>query len=129
MKRGINPSFVIQSAPMSSAMIATHNRFLEMLREELDGDEQEMFVHSFHMFLKYDPYTDFVIDLGMACEWAGFAHKRNAKVSMVKNLVENVDYTITPVPGVNKEIIMMTVDGYKRLCLSANTAKGKTFHS
>ena len=114
---------------MSSAMIATHNRFLEMLREELDGDEQEMFVHSFHMFLKYDPYTDFVIDLGMAYEWAGFAQKSNAKVSMVKNLVKDVDYTITPVPGVNKEIIMMTVDGYKRLCLSANTTKGKTFHS
>ena len=99
-----------------------------MLREELKGEEEQMFLQSFHMFLKHNPKTDFVVDLDTAYVWAGFTQKFNAKANLQKNLVKNVDYTITPIPHTNRDIVMMTVNGYKRLCLSANTTKGKLFH-
>ena len=114
----------------------TEDRLLQLLREELNGEEQQMFVQSFHMYLKHNAKKDFVIDLDNVYEWAGYTRKDNAKTSMLSiGLKEDVDYKIVHVllpkkehrlgGGLNKDTIMMTVNGFKRLCLSASTKKAK----
>ena len=115
---------------------ATEDRLLQLLREELNGEEQQMFVQSFHMYLKYNAKKDFVIDLDDVYEWAGYTRKDSAKTSMLGiGLKENVEYKIVPLlrpkteqkqqGGHNKDTIMMTVNGFKRFCLSAGTKKAK----
>ena len=106
----------------------TNARLVQMLREELNGDEQNMFVQSFYMYLNHNPSKDFVVDLDEAYKWAGFTLKGHAKTCMKKNLVKDIDYMVTPIPRTNMDIVKMTVNGFKKLCMSANTAKGKEFH-
>ena len=113
---------------ISSKCAMTSARFVQMLREELGGDEQNLFVQSFYTFLSYNPTKDFVVDLDKAYEWAGFTLKGHAKTCMKKNLVKDIDYTLTPIPRTNMDRIKMTVNGFKKLCFSANTAKGKEFY-
>lgn len=89
-----------------------------------------MFVNHFHMYLlaKQD---EFVIDLDDVYEWIGFTQKHHAKRALVRVLTENESYIITKGNdddgrgGHNKDVIMMTVRGFKKLCMSSGTEKGQ----
>ena len=117
---------------------------LELLREELDTEEQRMFLDGFTAYLSCDARRDFVVDLDDVYEWMGFTRKDHAKTKLTKTLVEGKDYTIINSQffapaiagaktdndaeadgrgGHNKERIMMTVHGFKRLCMAAGTEK------
>ena len=81
---------------------------------------------------------DFVIDLDNVWQWLGFSQKVNSKCVLEKNFIENSDYKIF-VPevagakkenrgGHNKEIIMLTINAFKRFCLKAGTKKADEIH-
>ena len=110
---------------MSNMPSIITERFMQMLREEFSGEEQEMFVQDFLVFVDHDSLKDFVIDFDNLYLWAGFACKYYAKTNMQNNLVKNIDYTISPIPHTNKNKIMMTVHGFHIWCSSSHTAKGK----
>jgi phage anti-repressor protein len=70
-------------------------------------------------------------------KWIGFSQKVNAKVVLEKNFVENTDYKITlshvrkqtdTRGGQNKEVIMLTINAFKRFCLKAGTKKSDEIH-
>ena len=137
------------AAALWSSASADDDELLTMLRKELTTDEQRIFLDNFHTFLHNDPRRDFVVDLDGVYEWLGFTRKDNAKTKLMKTLVEDEDYKTgssaflqsqkctepdRPVgevflrlqenpSGRPSERILMTVHGFKRLCMAAGTEK------
>jgi phage anti-repressor protein len=110
---------------------------VEKVRQNFNTYEQQMFVSSFYCYLNYDDKRDFVIDLDNVWKWIGFSQKVNAKVLLEKNFIENTDYKITVSlerkqnearGGHNKEVIMLTINAFKRFCLKAGTKKSDEIH-
>jgi hypothetical protein len=101
------------------------DRLLALLRQELSGEEQQMFVTSFSTYLQHNPTRDHVVDLDDVWEQIGFTRKDNAKRAVTTHL-EPDQYKVILLKfeeqsdrrgGANKELIMLTVDGFKELCL------------
>ena len=88
--------------------------------------------------MKYDYKNDFVIDLDDVWKWLGFQQKYHAKYLLEKQFIINNDYKIfaheasgakkNARGGHNKEIIMLTVDTFKKFCLKAGTKKADEIH-
>jgi phage anti-repressor protein len=110
-----------------------------LLLEHFNTDEQQQFVENFKLYLQYgqDHVDSFVIDLDNVWEWVGFLTKGNAKRHLQKMFDNGTDYCIQNTlctqdkrvhpthGGQNKETIMLTVNAFKALCMTANTDKGK----
>ena len=88
----------------------------------------------FHAYLQHDPRKDFVVDLDDVFQWLGFTRKDNAKVVVNKILREGIHYRAlllqpqeqtTGRGGHNKECILLTIHGFKQLCMAANTDKAR----
>lgn len=128
------------------------DELLATLLERLSTAEQQAFVRNYHMYLQYYRCTDtdFVIDLDNVISDIGFSLRGNAKAAIVKHLELGVDYTVQESaegvflrtqkndPGTEpaavstharvgrpKETIHMTVHGFKQLCMSARTDRGR----
>jgi phage anti-repressor protein len=107
----------------------------KMLMDDFSSDEQQQFVKHFQMYL--DHGTDdvkFVIDLDNVWEWMGFGKKGNAKSHLIKFYKQDTDFKVTILlppqqkrvhGGQNKETIMMNVNTFKSMCMTANTERGK----
>lgn len=110
---------------------------LRMLRTRMTTDEQMIFVDSFHVYLKYGYRTEFVVDLDDVYQWIGFPRKDHAKATLTRSLTLDAQYIIqqTQQEGAAchvlpdgrgcKETILMTVRGFKTLCLASNTDRAK----
>jgi phage anti-repressor protein len=112
-----------------------------LLKSELTGAEQQLFVDGFHAYMTYDARTDFVVNLDNVYEWLGFTRRDNAKRLVHKHLAYGVHFktdfsgaslllrseeqTSDPRGGHNKEDVRMTVHGFKQLCMAANTDKSR----
>ena len=114
-----------------------------MLKEEMNTDAQRMFTDSFAKNLMSDPDRDFVIDVVDVLPFLGFSGKDKAKDCIMRHLKLNVHYkiekkdTLGHAPrseqvsgtscsthgGHNRERIMLTVSGFKHLCMVAGTAQ------
>lgn len=110
---------------------------LEKVRQNFNTYEQQLFVSSFYCYLNYDDKCDFVIDLDNVWKWIGFSQKDAAKRLLEKNFIEDTDYKITGSlerkkkdarGGHNKEVIMLTINTFKRFCLKAGTKKSDEIH-
>ena len=129
-------------------LATTEDRLLALLKAKLTGEEQQQFIAGFSRFLNNNPITDFVVDFDFAVEWLGISTKGNAKRILVGCLIEGEDYESTAVQpsnllianegqvpnqvgrnlggaGLNKETIMLTVNGFKTFCMAAGTEKAK----
>lgn len=71
----------------------------------------------------------FPVDFDIAWKLAGYSTKANAKKRGLKKLEENIDFSYlgmkTPSSGRPSELIGLSNDGFKTLCLMANTETGK----
>ena len=118
----------------------TDNELSSLLRAELSSEEQRLFLDGFQAYLQHDPRKDFVVDLDDVYQWLGFSRKDPAKRTITTQLTEGVHFkTINNAPrllhrsveqtsgrgGHNKETTMMTVHGFKQLCMAANTDKAR----
>lgn len=112
------------------------NNLINMLNEELNTEDQQIFLQNFKCYLNNDQEHDFVIDLEFTFKWIGFTRKDNIKRLLEKHFIINIDYKIL-LPkeeksnstinheGRPKETIMMTPNTFKELCVLASTEKGK----
>jgi hypothetical protein len=98
-------------------------------------------------YVTCDVSNDFVIDLDIVFKAIGFTRKDNAKRIVMKNLKEGIDFQIAGVqqerekrwgfphlggkptsPSVGgrpSETVMLTVNGFKQICMMAETAQGR----
>jgi hypothetical protein len=111
------------------------NELLTLLKTELTSEEQQLFLQGFYSYLQYDSRKDFVINLDDIFAWLGFSRKDHAKRVLTKGLQKGVHYEVL-LPqvgeqkqdgrgGVNKESVVMTVHGFKQLCMQAGTEKAR----
>jgi len=117
------------------------NKLVNKIKENFTNNEQQLFLTSFYCYLNYESKKDFIIDFDNVWKWAGFTRKDNAKRLLEKCFIVEVDYKIqkaapqvggafftTVNGGQNKEIILLTVNTFKKFCLKANTKKADEIH-
>ena len=130
---------LIESNPITKLNGNYQSKLVEKVQKNFSNYEQQMFVASFYCYLKHDYKNDFVIDLDDVWKWLGFQQKVKAKALLEKHFVINKDYKLllsqpgkqeniiisSPVGGEkndtrgghNKEIIMLNIETFKKICL------------
>lgn len=129
---------LIENNPITKLNGNYQSKLIEKVQKNFTGYEQQMFVSSFYCYLKYDNKNDYVIDLDNVWKWLGFQQKVKAKVLLTKNFHDNIDYKILLSPpgkknntthgGHNKEVIMLNVDTFKKMCMKTCTKKADEIH-
>lgn len=128
---------LIEKNPITKLSGNYQSAMIERVRTNFTTYEQQLFISSFYCYLNYDDKTDFVIDLDNVWKWIGFSQKIRAKELIERNFIENTDYKITlshvrkqtdTRGGQNKEVIMLTINAFKRFCLKAGTKKSDEIH-
>jgi len=143
---------LIESNPVTMLHANSQSKLVEKIKTKFSSYEQQLFISSFYCYFKYNPKTDFVIDLDNVWKWLGFSQKDAAKRVVEKNFVIDKDYKrllhraveqtkSTNTMGVevgeakksnrgghNKETIMLNVETFKKFCLKAGTKKADEIH-
>ena len=141
---------LIESNPITKLNGNYQSKLVEKVQKTFTNYEQQMFLASFYCYLKHDSKNDFVIDLDNVWKWLGFSSKHKSKELLNKIFVLNKDYkSLLTQPGEqkntiislessgekkgnrgghNKELIMLNVDTFKKICLKAGTKKADEIH-
>ena len=138
---------IMKSNPLRQLSINYQNKFINKIQKEFTTEEQHIFISSFYSFLHYKKDNDFVIDLNDIWKWLGFSRKDPAKRLLEKNFEKEKDYIILLSikttannsitnnnikilggVGFNKEIILMNINTFKKLCLKSKTKKADIIH-
>ena len=117
------------------------NKLINKIKVSFSDTEQKLFLASFYCFLNYDSKKDFVVDFDKVWKWLGFTRKSDGKRLLEKHFTIDIDYQIKKLAteiavasfeqhgGQNKEIIMLTVNTFKKFCLKAGTNKADEVHN
>lgn len=138
---------LIENNPITKLSSDYNVRLLSKIKSNFTNFEQKVFLTSFYCYVNYNPTTDFVIDLDNVWKWMGFSKKHNAKYMLEKNFNIGKDYKKTSLQNVgnvfapeasgaknegrgghNREVIMLNINTFKRLCLKAGTKKADEIH-
>lgn len=135
-KMNIDIVTLIENNPITKLNGNYQNKLINKIKNNFTNYEQQLFLSSFYCYLKYDPYTDFVINLDNIWEWLGFSQKVRAKELLEKNFNVNMDYKCLLSEerkqlrgGHNKEIFMLNINTFKKFCLKACTKKADEIHN
>lgn len=90
------------------------------------------FIDDFYTIYDFNEYNnnDFIIDIDIVVKWLD-SRKSRIKETLVNTYNLNIDYKISKekpnskISKSNKEIILLTPDCFKRLCLLSKTEKGE----
>lgn len=89
------------------------------------------FIDDFYNIYNYNEYNsvDFIINLHIVSKWLD-TRKEKLKETLINSYNKNIDYIITKekdgkISKSNKEIILLTPDCFKRLCLLSRTKKAE----
>ena len=125
---------LIESNPIARLNRTYQNKFIQKVQEKFSETQQQLFIGSFYCYLNYEK-NDFVIDLENVWKWLDFSRKDPAKVVLEKHFVKDIDYIVFQQPlenpkmgGRPKEIILMNINTFKKLCLKSNTKKADEIH-
>ena len=129
---------LIENNPITRLSNDYNIKLLSKIKEKFTDFEQQLFLSSFYCYLNCDPVKDFVIDLDNVWKWLGFGQKVKAKTLLEKHFIINNDYKISICPlakkddiprgGQNKDIFMLNINTFKKLCLKAQTTKADEIH-
>lgn len=133
----VNIVKLIEDNPITTLSKFYQGNLLNKIKNNFDTEEQKMFITSFYCYLRLKK-EDFIIDLDEIWKWLGFSQKIRAKELLQKHFKEDLEYKILLSStreqkeenrgGKNKEIIMLTIKTFKKLCLKANTSKADQIH-
>jgi hypothetical protein len=108
------------------------NILVEKLKINFTSEEHILFLQKF--YICYSNTTDeHVVDVEDILNWVGFSRKEKVKNLLIKHYIFNKDYILNKIDkdkaiggsGINKEIILMTTNCFKTICLTAKTEKSK----
>ena len=122
---------LIQNNPIEKLTNEYQTRLLERIKDTFNDDDQQLFVASFYCYLKYDPKTDYVINMDDVWKWLGFSRKDNCKRIIEKHFISDTDYKIAlrnsaerkNEGGFNKETILMNIETFRALRFLNGTQK------
>jgi len=144
----INFIELIERNPITRLNKDYQNTLISKIEKSFTETQQQLFLASFFCYLNHDNKKDFIIDFDDVWKWTGFSRKGDAKRMLEKNFVIDIDYQVkkatmatTPAAlqvgeavfdtlngGQNKEIILLTVNTFKKFCLKADTKKADEIH-
>ncbi len=87
-------------------------------------DEVFIFLNNFTEYIGFDKNDNFIIDVDNIYKWIGYTQKVNAKRAILRVLSPNTQYIIEESDS-NREIIKLTPNAFKELCMFADTTKAK----
>ena len=111
--------------------MAEHPDVLSTLLNEFGDEQQKVFIRNFQLYTKLGDSNDFVIPVDAeVVRLVGYARKDRVITVMRQALLENRDYKVverTPANGGRSTRgYVLTPNGFKHLCMVADTANGKT---
>lgn len=140
---------LIESNPITTLTGNYQSKLIEKVAQSFSNYEQQLFLSSFYCYLNHAK-TDFVIDLDNVWKWLGFSSKHKTKELLEKHFTINKDYETPNATqtggqkktrgsidltaksdnrgGHNKEIIMLSIETFKKICLKAGTKKANEIH-
>jgi hypothetical protein len=124
---------IIKQNPLKQLTSNNQNKFITKIINDFSTEEQQIFIINFYGFLHYKN-SDYIINLDNIWKLIGFARKDACKVVLLKFAVLDIDYKILlsneykKQGGRNKEIILMNIKTFKKLCLKSKTKKADTVH-
>ena len=137
----INIVQLIEKNAMTRLSKEYENKLVNKIKDNFSDNQQQLFVASFYTFLNYDAKKDFVIDFDNVWKWLGYSRKDNAKTTLNKFFVVDVDYKLNKTApaktgavletingGQNKETILLNVNTFKKFCLKSGTKKADEIH-
>lgn len=124
---------LISNNPPTKLSKPYQSKLINKIKHTFDEEQHQIFVASFYCYLNYDSKKDFVIDLDDIWRWLGFSRKDACKRILEQNFTYDIDYILLHTDkeqsekrgGHNKEMIMLTVDTFKMLCILSQTEKAK----
>ena len=128
---------LLERNPITKLSKDYQNTLISKIEKIFTETQQQLFLASFFCYLNHDNKKDFIIDFDNVWKWTGYCRKNDAKKVLEKNFNFDIDYkvksaTATSVAvlngGQNKEIILLTVNTFKKFCLKANTKKADDIH-
>ena len=146
---------LVQNNPLTRLKGDYGSKIIQKLRARFTDSQQHLWVANLYCYLNYNSRTDFVVDLDLIWKWLGFDKKSNCKSLLVNNFQENMDYKLSGEQdhknfaaanaaaklktvrkeekvetrgGHNKEIILLSIHCFKKLCLKAKTKKLEEIH-
>jgi hypothetical protein len=148
----MNIKELIERNPLTRLNKDYQTKFINRIKDTFTEDQQKIFVSSFYCYLNYNAKNEFAIEFESVWKWLGFSRKEKCKRLLCQHFTENIDYKVTddirfqtdgkaasPIgeaaflknlggAGLNKEIILLTVNTFKKLCLKSNTKKADEIH-
>lgn len=103
-----------------------------LLNENFNTEDKKLFLESFKIYLQYgNDDTKFVINIDDIWKWIGYTEKSKLKKLLLNHFSEYNHYIIALAHsgkrknegGHNKEIIIMNVNTFKKLCMKASTSR------
>jgi hypothetical protein len=128
---------LIEQNPITRLSDTYNNKLLLEIKNNFTNEQQQLFVSSFYCYLNYDEITDYVVDLDNIWQWLGYNQKYNAKYTLEKNFILDIDYKNNSIEsgtknqgrgGHNKEKIFLNIKTFKLLCLKSDTKKANEIH-
>ena len=127
---------IIKANPVPKLNDSYNNLLLKKLKDNFTDEEEKLFMINFYCYINCDIYKDFIIDVDNIWNWLGFNQKYALKRLLEKHfkndkdyIIKNKDTTIKLNGGNNKQIIMITINCFERLCLKADTSKSNEIHN
>jgi phage anti-repressor protein len=110
---------------------SSQQSLLQYLKDHLTNDQQQLFVENFYLTF-FDKGNGFTVDGDKAMEWIGYKLKHKFVNSLQKYLVQDQDWVFTQVGenssqaarGRPRTEYKLTVNGFKKLGMKANTERG-----
>ena len=132
---------LVEKNPITMLNKNYQNNLITKIEKNFTESQQQLFLTSFFCYLNCDNKKDFIIDFDNVWKWCGFSTKSNAKRILDKNFKIDIDYQVKNLAhqvgeanlqpthgGQNKEIILLTVNTFKKFCLKAGNVKADEIH-
>ena len=92
----------LSDSTTNDSLISNEDLIVQKIKDKFTNVlQQEIFIQSFNMFIKYKDSTDYIINLDEVWEWLGFSTKGHAKRKLETCLHPNVDYEVFTRSGKN----------------------------
>lgn len=92
---------MIELAPINKITESSQIRLLDKIKSKFNPEEQKIFIANFMLYLNYDPFKDFLINLDDIWKWCGFSRKDHAKTLLNKHFINEVDFQVKKLATAN----------------------------
>ena len=131
----------VSSSSMSNINnnIMDDDKLINLIKEKFSDSDMELFKFNYEIYKVFkNNKNDFIVDFDEVYDYIGFSSKHKAKELLLKNFIKDKDFMMFNEDkilltrsgeqdinkkhgGSNKELIKLTINCYKKFCMTAKT--------